>query len=173
MIYKHFATHRCTAFLVPPSCSSGWIRKHAIMSIFVVGHQRIILTRVLPIIWSCNLWSSESFNLTICLNWPSLFRGISVIFEIDVNRNLSIHRKYSVDLSNICRNQTGTHYSDVIMSTMASQITSVSIVQAEIKTSKLRVTGLCEGNSPVTSKNVSIWWRHHARTPSRILHLSL
>ena len=39
------------------------------------------------------------------------------------------------------------------------------------KTSKLRVTDLCEGNSPVTSefpaqrasnaKNVSIWWRHH------------
>ena len=41
------------------------------------------------------------------------------------------------------------------------------------KTSKLRVTGLCEGNSPVTdefpaqrasnTENVSIWWRHHAR----------
>ena len=39
------------------------------------------------------------------------------------------------------------------------------------KTSNLRVTGLCEGNSPVTdkfpsqrasnAKNVSIWWRHH------------
>ena len=39
------------------------------------------------------------------------------------------------------------------------------------KTSKLRVTGLCEGNSPVTGEfpaqmpsnpeNVSIWWRHH------------
>ena len=39
------------------------------------------------------------------------------------------------------------------------------------KTSKLRVIGLCEGNSSVTSefpsqrasnaKNVSIWWRHH------------
>ena len=39
------------------------------------------------------------------------------------------------------------------------------------KTSKLRVTGLCEGNSPVTcefpaqrasnAKNVAIWWRHH------------
>ena len=38
--------------------------------------------------------------------------------------------------------------------------------------SKLRVTGLCEGNSPVTgelpaqrasnAKNFSIWWRHHA-----------
>ena len=39
------------------------------------------------------------------------------------------------------------------------------------KTSKLRVTGLCEGNSPVTGEfptqrasnveNVSIWWYHH------------
>ena len=39
------------------------------------------------------------------------------------------------------------------------------------KTSKLRVTGLCEGNSPVTdefpsqrasnAENASIWWRHH------------
>ena len=39
------------------------------------------------------------------------------------------------------------------------------------KTSKLRVTGLCEGNSPGTgeipaemasnSENVSIWWHHH------------
>ena len=39
------------------------------------------------------------------------------------------------------------------------------------KTSKLRVTGLCMGNSPVTgefpaqrasnAENVSIWWRHH------------
>ena len=40
-------------------------------------------------------------------------------------------------------------------------------------TSKLRVTGLCVGNSPVTSEfpaqmasnagNVSIWWRHHEK----------
>ena len=40
-----------------------------------------------------------------------------------------------------------------------------------MKTSKLRITGLCEGNSPVTgefpaqrisnAENVSIWWRHH------------
>ena len=40
------------------------------------------------------------------------------------------------------------------------------------KTSKLRVTGLCEGNSPGTgefpaqrasnAENVSIWWRYHA-----------
>ena len=38
-------------FWHPPSCSSGWMRmrKHAFMSIFVVGHQRIILTTILPI----------------------------------------------------------------------------------------------------------------------------
>ena len=39
------------------------------------------------------------------------------------------------------------------------------------KTSKLRITDLCEGNSPVTGEfpvqwdsnveSVSIWWRHH------------
>ena len=45
------------------------------------------------------------------------------------------------------------------------------------KTSKLRVTGLCAGNSPGTgefsaqmasyAENVSIWWRHHV---NRFLH---
>ena len=48
------------------------------------------------------------------------------------------------------------------------------------KTSKHRVTGLCEGNSPVTgefpaqrasnAENVSIWWRLHVQT--RKMHLS-
>ena len=44
------------------------------------------------------------------------------------------------------------------------------------KTSKLPVTGLCEGNSTVTgefpaqrtsnAENVSIWWRHHVTHPN-------
>ena len=44
-------------------------------------------------------------------------------------------------------------------------------IKENIKTSKPRVTGLCEGNSPVTgeflaqrasnAENFSIWWRHH------------
>ena len=43
-----------------------------------------------------------------------------------------------------------------------------------MKTAKLCVTGLCEGNSPGTgefrvqmasnAENVSIWWRHHDAT---------
>ena len=45
------------------------------------------------------------------------------------------------------------------------------------KTSKLRITGLCAGNSPGTgefpahvssnAENVSIWWRHHAKPGQR------
>ena len=69
-------------------------------------------------------------------------------------------------------------YNDVIMGAMASQITGVSVVCSTVcsyrhrskKTSKLRVTGLCEGNPLMTgefpaqsasnAENVSIWWRH-------------
>ena len=63
------------------------------------------------------------------------------------------------------------------MGAVASGITSLTIVYLTVysdkrKTSKLRVTGLCAGNSPVTgefpaqkasnAENVLIWWRHHA-----------
>ena len=71
-----------------------------------------------------------------------------------------------------------SHYNDVIMSAMVSQIISLTIVYSTLysrrrskKTSKIRDTGFCGGNSPVTSdfpaqrasneENVSIWWRHH------------
>ena len=64
------------------------------------------------------------------------------------------------------------------MSVIASQITILTFVYSTVysrrrskKTSKLRFTGLCAGNSPVTdefpaqrasnAENVSIWWRHH------------
>ena len=70
------------------------------------------------------------------------------------------------------------HYNDVIMGEMASQVSSLTIVYSTVysrrrttKTSKPRVTGLCEGNWPVAgefpaqrasnAENVSIWWRHH------------
>ena len=62
------------------------------------------------------------------------------------------------------------HYTDVIMGTIASQIASLTIVYWTVY-SKLRVIGLCAGNSLETgefpaqmasnAKNVSIWWRHH------------
>ena len=65
------------------------------------------------------------------------------------------------------------------MSAMASQITSRTIaystvyLSADKKTSKLRVTGHCAGDSPGTGEfpaqrasnagNFSTWWRHHGR----------
>ena len=68
------------------------------------------------------------------------------------------------------------HYTDVIMT--ASQFTrrldcllSCLFRRRAQKASKLRVTGLCEGNPPMTggflsqrtsnAENVSIWWCHH------------
>ena len=70
------------------------------------------------------------------------------------------------------------HCNDVIISVMASQITGLMIVYSTInsrhrskKTSKLHITGLYEGNSPVTNEvpaqrasnmeNVSIKWCYH------------
>ena len=71
-----------------------------------------------------------------------------------------------------------THYSNIIVDSITSQITSLTIVYSSVysgadqrRKSKLRVTGLCAGNSPETGafpaqkasnvENVSIWWRHH------------
>ena len=71
------------------------------------------------------------------------------------------------------------HYSDVIMSVMASQITGVSMVYFTVclgadqrKYQSPAALVLCEGNSPVTGEFPSqrasdaedvffIWWRHH------------
>ena len=68
------------------------------------------------------------------------------------------------------------HYSDVMNSTMAPQITSVSIICSAVcsgadQRKHQSVIGLCDGNSPVTgefpaqsasnAENFAIWWRHH------------
>ena len=51
-------------------------------------------------------------------------------------------------------NFSDLHYSDVIISAMVSQITGVSLVCKIVclgaYQSKLSVTGLCDGNPPVT-----------------------
>ena len=62
-----------------------------------------------------------------------------------------------------------THYNDVIMDTMASQITSLTIVfltviQTQIKgnTKALRhIPGEFPAQRTSNAENVSIWWRHH------------
>ena len=118
--------------------------------------------------------------------WMALQVFITVIF---LNFNVRSHAKFNgphnsmhFDILYILANgkyALSWHYNNVIMNAMASQITSLTIVYStgysrrrSKKTSKLPVTGLCEGNSPVTgefptqrassAENVSIWWRHHA-----------
>ena len=56
------------------------------------------------------------------------------------------------------------HYSDIIISTMASQINSLTIVYSTVysgadqrKKSKLRATGLCEGNPPVVFEVIFLY----------------
>ena len=76
--------------------------------------------------------------------------------------------------------EPGAHYSDVIMSAMATQspasrLFPQSFVQAHIKENiKAPRYCLCEGNPPVTggfpsqrasnAENASIWWRHHGKS---------
>ena len=72
------------------------------------------------------------------------------------------------------------HYSDVIMGTIASQITSLAIVYSTVysdadqrKYQSSASLAFMWGNSPETgefpaqmasnAENVSIWWRHHAK----------
>ena len=65
------------------------------------------------------------------------------------------------------------HYNDVKMGPMGPHcLLNRWFRRRSKKTSKLRVTGLCAGNSPVTgefpaqmtsnAEKVSIWWRHHS-----------
>ena len=85
---------------------------------------------------------------------------------------------------------TDIHYSDVIMCAIAPKMTSLTIVYsivysgADQRNIKLRATGLCAGNSPVTgefptqmasnAENASIWSRHHVNIVySSILSRSL
>ena len=60
------------------------------------------------------------------------------------------------------------HYNDVIMSVMASQITSLTVVYSTVysgahQTSKLRVTGFCEGNSPITGAHLSSYYHKESK----------
>ena len=97
------------------------------------------------------------------------------------NSDIGVKRVHTCILVGLWKGIQSVHYNDVIMNAMASQITTLAIVFPSVysrhrskKISKLRVTGLCEGNLPVTgefltqrdcnSENVSIWWRRHVES---------
>ena len=108
---------------------------------------------------------------------------------LSVSENNMLHSMQWSKWINICTYQIlkqATHYGDVIMGAMVSQITSLTIVYSNVyssadkkKTSKFGVTGLCAGKSLLISEfpaqrasnagNVSIWWHHHALMSQRCL----
>ena len=54
------------------------------------------------------------------------------------------------------------HYDDVIMSVIASQITSLTIVYSTVYSDEdQRGTGEFPAQMASNAENVSIWWRHH------------
>ena len=69
-----------------------------------------------------------------------------------------------------------THHSDIIMSTMASQITGLTIIYSTVYSG---VTALCEGNSPVptqrasNAENISFRWRNHVVFPYTVISTRL
>ena len=96
-----------------------------------------------------------------------------VFFVISFNKLLDKHSSYR--WFKTPWSSWDIHCNDVLMSAMASQLTSLAIVYSRHrskKTPKLRVTGLCAGNSSVTgelttqrainAENISFWCRHHA-----------
>ena len=102
-------------------------------------------------------------NITLLFGQPCLISSRPGFESIAINHGVDIEK-------NGC-----WHYSDVIISTMAYQITGCLLNRffgrRSKKTSKLRVTGLCEGNPPViggfssqrasNAETASIWWCHH------------
>ena len=86
---------------------------------------------------------------------------------IEQSNNLLLWGQFIANLHSNVIVHRSCHYSDVILSVMA--VTGVRHRSKE--TSKLHVTGLCEGSPVVTgefpwnmasnAENVSIWWCHH------------
>ena len=130
---------------------------------------------------ACVLLGSQIFNWAVSVPQPIMYimgwGTLTAQLHKD-KENLSEQTISQLDLKHGLVSQRGSHYSDVIMSAMTSQITGLSIVCLTVcpgtdqrKKTELRVTGLCEGNPPVTggfpsqrasnAENVSIWWRHH------------
>ena len=123
--------------------------------------------------------------------WTGMYTHISSNHSNQVTSRVSINlcKAISQQLFTVLNHFIGTdffhdatdqsHYNDVTMSAMASQITSVSIICSNVcsdadqrKHQSSASLALCAGNSPVTgefpaqrasynAENVSVWWRHH------------
>ena len=105
-------------------------------------------------------------------------RHIYVYIHICFNYVISVLGSHRSKVEDSGPQSPGTHYSDVIMRAMASQITGVSIVCSTVcscadqrKHQSSASLAFVQGNPPMTdgflserannAKNISILWRHH------------
>ena len=82
-----------------------------------------------------------------------------------------LHRKHQTDVADVSFLWCHNGHDGVSNHQPHDYLLNRLLRRRSKKTSKLRVTGLCVGNSPGTgefpaqmasnAKNVSIWWRHH------------
>ena len=108
-----------------------------------------------PSVISCNLFTCPHKMPLKCLwKWctnmlqEKCFKGVSLRWRHNDHAGVSNHQLHGCLLNRLFRRKSK-------------------------KTSKLRVTGLCAGNSPGTgefpaqmasyAENISIWWRHHVQ----------
>ena len=111
--------------------------------------------------------------------WPSYWSFRYPAYVPDCLHENRSHVGWGFFLSISFPISTLVHYNDVIMSTMWSQITTLTIVYSifcsgagERNHQSSTSLAFVRGNSPVTgvfpthrasnAENVSIWWRHHA-----------
>ena len=87
-----------------------------------------------------------------CLFWTTEYQGLPKHKAVDITPDLKSIMPSETPIQDLLI----THCSDVIMTTMASQFTSLKVVYSIVyadadqrKKSKFRVTGLCAGNSLV------------------------
>ena len=126
----------------------------------------------------CSLTMETEIKLSSCV-WKVLLQ-VSILF---VQRHVfspMVFLAFSPTIVESCCN-TVRHYSDVIMCTMASQITSVSIVHSTVcpgtdqrkHQRSASLTGEFPAQKASNAENVSIWWRHHGLTQYYIKHCNI
>ena len=95
-------------------------------------------------------------------------------------RNHDEENQLRKDMSNICLLQWRCNGCDGVSDHRRIDCLLNRLLRRRLmKTSKLRVAGLCAGNSPVTgeflsqrasnAENISIWWRHHISSPRLLM----
>ena len=137
---------------------------------FCPKHKRIIAT--MPIVCQGKhpgIISKMLFSLCVCLYNNTHGATYILFYLFSTTAYCALCDTYCLRLKLAL-----DHYEDVIMSTMASQITSLKIVystvysgadqrkhQSSASLALVRVPGEFPAQMASNAENVSIWWRHH------------